>query len=91
LQRAALASSEWFEDVEHYTDQDTTQFAYSLSNRRGEYPLWRYLLHVAVQRKVARIVLRRMLSGRRWLRARRRHRAAHDRHDFPEVVASRAP
>jgi 2-polyprenyl-6-methoxyphenol hydroxylase-like FAD-dependent oxidoreductase len=89
LQRAALASSLWFEDVEHYTDQDNTQFAYSLSNRRGEYPLWRYLLHVAVQRQAARVVLRRMLSGRRWLRARRRaRRAAHDRHNVPEVVAS---
>ncbi len=78
LQQAALASSEWFEDVEHYTDQDTTQFSYSLSNRRGEYPLWRYLLHVAVQRQVARMMLRRMLSGRRWIRARRRARHATD-------------
>ena len=92
LQKAALASSEWFEDVEHYTDQDTTQFAYSLSNRRGEYPLWRYLLHLTVQRQVARVVLRRALSGRRWIRARRRvRRAVHDRHNFPEVVASRVP
>jgi 2-polyprenyl-6-methoxyphenol hydroxylase-like FAD-dependent oxidoreductase len=72
LQRAALRSSEWFEEVHRYTHQGAARFAYSLSNRRGEYPLWRYLLHVAVQWQVARVLLRGMLSARRWARARRR-------------------
>jgi anthraniloyl-CoA monooxygenase len=76
LQRAAQSSSRWFEEVPRYTDQDATQFAYSLSNRRGEYPLWRYLLHLSVQWTPVRTMLRWGLSGRKWARSRRRSASA---------------
>jgi anthraniloyl-CoA monooxygenase len=72
LQRAALRSSEWFEDVARYVGQDATQFAYSLSNRRGDYPTWRYVLHIATQRVALRTFLRWLLSARKWVRSRRR-------------------
>ena len=72
LQRAALASSSWFERMPEYADLPSKQFSYALSNRRGEYPLWRYLLHVTTQRTVPRTLLRWTLSARRWARARRR-------------------
>ncbi|HEU4349651.1 MAG TPA: FAD-dependent monooxygenase [Actinoplanes sp.] len=72
LQRAALASSEWFERMPEYGDLPPTRFAYALSNRRGEYPVWRYLLHVTTQGRAMRALLRRALGVRRWNRARRR-------------------
>ncbi len=72
LQRAAKASSEWFERVPDYVDLPARQFSYALSNRRGEYPTWRYLLHVATQSAGPRALLRWTLSARRWHRARRR-------------------
>jgi anthraniloyl-CoA monooxygenase len=76
LQRAAKASSEWFERVPDYTDLPAKQFSYALSNRRGEYPVWRYVLHLATQSAGPRTVLRWALSGRRSWRARRRPRLA---------------
>jgi len=76
LQRAAKASSEWFERVPDYVDLPAKQFSYALSNRRGEYPTWRYLLHVATQSAAPRALLRWALSARRWSRARRRLGAA---------------
>lgn len=76
LQRAAKASSEWFERVPDYVDLPAKQFSYALSNRRGEYPTWRYLLHVGTQSAVPRTLLRWALSARRWSRARRRPGAA---------------
>jgi anthraniloyl-CoA monooxygenase len=72
LQRAARASSQWFENVPDYVSQGATQFSYSLSNRRGEYPLWRYLLHVTTQRGPLRTMLRWGLGVRKWTRWRRR-------------------
>jgi len=72
LQRAALASSEWFERMSDYAELPSIRFSYALSDRRGEYPLWRYLLHRSTQRSVPRALLRRALSARRWSRARRR-------------------
>ncbi len=72
LQRSALSSSRWMEDLDRYVDQDAMRFAYSLANRRGEYPLWRYWLLVATQREPLRQLQRRLLSVRRWARARRR-------------------
>jgi 2-polyprenyl-6-methoxyphenol hydroxylase-like FAD-dependent oxidoreductase len=72
LQRAAKASSEWFERMPSYGDLPSKRFSYALSNRRGEYPLWRYLLHVTTQQAVPRALLRWALSTRRALRARRR-------------------
>ena len=76
LQQAAKASSEWFERLSDYTDLPATQFAYALSNRRGEYPPWRYLLHVTTQRSAPRAVLRWALSARKWSRGRRRQFAS---------------
>jgi anthraniloyl-CoA monooxygenase len=72
LQRAAKASSEWFERFGDYADLPAKEFSYALSDRRGEYPRWRYRLHVATQSPAPRAVLRWALSTRRWLRARRR-------------------
>ncbi len=72
LQQAAKASSEWFERMPEYADLPAKQFSYALSNRRGSYPLWRYLLHVATQATAPRTALRWALNLRRWSRARRR-------------------
>jgi 2-polyprenyl-6-methoxyphenol hydroxylase-like FAD-dependent oxidoreductase len=72
LQRAAKASSEWFERAQDYLDLPAKQFSYALSNRRGEYPMWRYVLHVATQSAAPRALLQWALSTRRWMRARRR-------------------
>jgi 2-polyprenyl-6-methoxyphenol hydroxylase-like FAD-dependent oxidoreductase len=72
LQRAARRSSEWFENLPSHVDQPATQFAYSLWNRRGQYPRWRYGVHIAVQRAAGRALLRWLLSARKWARSRRR-------------------
>lgn len=96
LQRAAVSSSRWFEQVHRYADQGPTQFAYSLSNRRGEYPVWRYLLHLAVQVPPVRILLRHGLTARKWVRSRRRGatarrpggRGGHRRHGVKRSSAS---
>lgn len=77
LQRAARASSAWFERVPDYADLPAKRFSYALSNRRGQYPMWRYMLHMATQSTVPRTVLRWTLSARRWSRARRRPGAEH--------------
>ncbi|MCO8276585.1 FAD-dependent monooxygenase [Actinoplanes sp. TRM 88003] len=84
LQRAALASSEWFERMPDYAGLPSTRFSYALSDRRGEYPLWRYLLHRGTQHAVPRALLRWALSARRWTRARRRPGVA------PTAPAARA-
>jgi 2-polyprenyl-6-methoxyphenol hydroxylase-like FAD-dependent oxidoreductase len=72
LQRAAAASSEWFERMPAYANLPAKQFSYALSNRRGDYPRWRYLLHLTTQATAPRTLLRQALSLRRWVRARRR-------------------
>ncbi|GAB2622818.1 FAD-binding monooxygenase [Paractinoplanes abujensis] len=72
LQRAARASSEWFERMPEYADLPSARFSYALSDRRGEYPSWRYLLHLSTQRAVPRAMLRSALGVRRRSRARRR-------------------
>ncbi|WP_433380699.1 FAD-dependent monooxygenase [Actinoplanes sp. CA-142083] len=72
LQEAAKASSEWFERMPDHGDLPGKQFSYALSNRRGAYPLWRYLLHVTTQGGPPRAMLRWALTLRRWSRARRR-------------------
>jgi 2-polyprenyl-6-methoxyphenol hydroxylase-like FAD-dependent oxidoreductase len=77
LQRAAKASSEWFERMPEYAELPARQFSYALSNRRGDYPLWRYLLHVTTQSAAPRTVLRWALTLRRRSRARRRPALGH--------------
>jgi anthraniloyl-CoA monooxygenase len=72
LQRAAKASSEWFERMPEHADLPATQFAFALSDRRGEFPAWRYVLHIATQPKPLRAGLRWMLTARKWSRVRRR-------------------
>jgi anthraniloyl-CoA monooxygenase len=72
LQRAARASSNWFEHMPEYAHLPARRFSYALSNRRGEYATWRYLLHMATQSTIPRRMLRWTLSARRWSRARRR-------------------
>ncbi len=72
MPRAASASSEWFERVPDFVDRPAVPFAYALSNRRGDYPPWRYLLHVSTQHPVPRAVLRWALGARKWRRGRRR-------------------
>nr|WP_296063816.1 FAD-dependent monooxygenase [uncultured Actinoplanes sp.] len=73
LQRAAAASSAWFERMPDCAGLPANQFSYALSNRRGEYPAWRYVLHLTTQRGLPRTLLRWTLSARRWNRARRRN------------------
>ncbi|MGH3874756.1 MAG: FAD-dependent monooxygenase [Pseudonocardiaceae bacterium] len=72
LQSAAVLSTEWFENVPSYIDQPITQFAYSLWKRRGQYPLWRYQLHLATQLAVLRRLRRTVSAIRNGFRARRR-------------------
>lgn len=72
LQRAARASSAWFERMPEYANLPAKRFSYALSDRRGEYPAWRYLLHMSTQGAFPRTMLRWTLSARRWNRARRR-------------------
>ncbi len=77
LQRAAVASSEWFERMPDHAGLPATRFSYALSNRRGGYPLWRYLLHVCTQQRGSRALLRWALGARRWARSRRRPGRGH--------------
>ncbi|GGN23683.1 2-polyprenyl-6-methoxyphenol hydroxylase-like FAD-dependent oxidoreductase [Actinoplanes campanulatus] len=77
LQKAARASSAWFERMPEYANLPAKRFSYALSNRRGEYPTWRYLLHMATQSTVPRTLLRWTLSARRSSRARRRPTTTH--------------
>jgi anthraniloyl-CoA monooxygenase len=79
LQRSARLSSEWFEHVPEHVDQPAVTFAFALANRRGEYPSWRYPLHLATARTPVRALLRWALIARRWGRSRRRLVAARDR------------
>jgi 2-polyprenyl-6-methoxyphenol hydroxylase-like FAD-dependent oxidoreductase len=72
MQRAARLSSQWFEQLSSYVDLSPIRFAYSLWNRRGEHPPWRYPLHIAVQHAAPRALLRWLLSARKWARSRRR-------------------
>ncbi|HEY7271933.1 MAG TPA: FAD-dependent monooxygenase [Actinoplanes sp.] len=72
LQRAAKASSEWFERLPEYIDRPASQFAFALFDRRGDFPAWRYALHVATQPRPLRAGLRWALSARKWTRVRRR-------------------
>jgi len=76
LQRAAKASSEWFERLPEYIDRPASQFAFALLDRRGEFPAWRYLLHVATQPRPLRAGLRWALTARKWTRVRRRMSAS---------------
>jgi len=76
LQRAAKASSEWFERLPDYVDRPASQFAFALFDRRGEFPAWRYLLHVATQPRPLRAGLRWALTARKWRRVRRRMAAS---------------
>lgn len=69
-QRAARASTHWFEAVDRLAGQDPVRFAYGLWARRGGGRPWRYQLHLAMQVPVLR-GLRHLLTG-----ARRRVRAA---------------
>lgn len=76
LQSAAKSSTEWFENVPSYIDQPITQFSYSLWQRRGHHPPWRYHVHLATQIAALRHVRRSVSAIRNGLRARRRIRLA---------------
>jgi len=75
-QGAARNSTRWFENVTHYIDDELTQFAYSLWQRRGRSPLWRYQLHLATQIAALRKLRCSLSATRRELRARRRVKPA---------------
>jgi 2-polyprenyl-6-methoxyphenol hydroxylase-like FAD-dependent oxidoreductase len=72
LQRAAASSTDWFENVPSYVDQQITQFAYSLWKRRGHYPAWRYQLHLATQITILRRLRQSISTARNRFRAHRR-------------------
>ncbi|MGH3752813.1 MAG: FAD-dependent monooxygenase [Pseudonocardiaceae bacterium] len=71
-QSAAVSSTEWFENVPNYIGQPVTQFSYSLWKRRGNYPPWRYQLHLTTQIAMLRGLRRSASATRNALRARRR-------------------
>ncbi|RKG83043.1 FAD-dependent monooxygenase [Corallococcus terminator] len=71
IQLAARSSSEWFENVPTYIDQEATPFAHALLNRRGS-SVWSYLLLLASQRPSLRGVLRGLHASRRWVRSQQR-------------------
>ncbi|WP_375742247.1 FAD-dependent monooxygenase [Corallococcus interemptor] len=73
IQLAARSSSEWFENVPSYVDQDATQFAYSLLNRRGS-SVWSYLLLMASQQPSLQGMLRKIHHSKQWVREQRRGR-----------------
>ncbi|MGH3718781.1 MAG: FAD-dependent monooxygenase [Pseudonocardiaceae bacterium] len=75
-QSAAVSSTEWFENVPSYIDLPITRFAYSLWKRRGNYPLWRYQLHLATQIATLRRLRRSVSALRNGLRSRRRLKLA---------------
>jgi anthraniloyl-CoA monooxygenase len=72
--REARGSTEWFENVPRYVARDAIRFAYSMLNRRGSSPPWRYLLYLATQQGARREVLGLFHSVRRGVRSRRRER-----------------
>jgi anthraniloyl-CoA monooxygenase len=72
LQSAAASSTEWFENIPCYIDQQITQFAYSLWKRRGHYPAWRYPLHLATQITTLRRLRQSVSAARNGFRARQR-------------------
>lgn len=77
VQRNAVTSMRWLENVETCIDQDSVQFAYALSKRfRTRQPLWRYHLHLATQVPALRRLRRHVTSARRWHHARLRERSA---------------
>jgi 2-polyprenyl-6-methoxyphenol hydroxylase-like FAD-dependent oxidoreductase len=88
-QYAAQRSAEWFETVPDHIVQPTTKFAYSLWQRRGHYPLWRYHLQLATQVTALRKLRRGVSSLRHNLRSRRRMRLV-DMHES-EYYGERIP
>jgi 2-polyprenyl-6-methoxyphenol hydroxylase-like FAD-dependent oxidoreductase len=76
LQSAAVASTEWFENVPSYIDRPITQFAYSLWKRRGRHPRWRYHLHLATQFSTLRRLRQTLSALRNELRAQHRMKLA---------------
>jgi 2-polyprenyl-6-methoxyphenol hydroxylase-like FAD-dependent oxidoreductase len=76
LQKAAVNSTEWFENVSRYIDQPITQFSYSLWKRRGHHPRWRYHLHLATQISPLRRIRQALSTARNGLRALQRMKLA---------------
>ncbi|MDQ4010131.1 MAG: FAD-dependent monooxygenase [Actinomycetota bacterium] len=76
IQRNAVSSMRWLENVAELIGQDNVHFAYALSKRYRQQPLWRYHLHVATQIPALRAVRRKLTSARRWRHARLRERLA---------------
>jgi anthraniloyl-CoA monooxygenase len=78
LQNEAHNSSQWFENIERYINQDVMRFGYSLAKRReGETIFegisWHYLRRLATNKSAAlRRVRRWVYSAQSVLRARRR-------------------
>jgi anthraniloyl-CoA monooxygenase len=81
LQSEAHNSSQWFENIERYINQDVMKFGYSLAKRHegettSEEVSWRYLRRRATHKSAAlRRVRRWVYSAKRVLRARRRRRS----------------
>ena len=92
IQRNAVTSMRWLENVEDCIDQDGVQFAYALSKRfRTRQPWWRYHLHLATQIPALRRLRRHVTSARRWHHARLRERSAGVFEQLPPHSVVRAP
>ncbi|MEK6442316.1 FAD-dependent monooxygenase [Pseudonocardia sp. T1-2H] len=80
IQDAARRSMAWFEHVDAHLGPepgavDPVLFAYDLWRRRGQYPLWRYHLHLATQVATVRTARRAVGTVRRAVRERWRPHA----------------
>jgi anthraniloyl-CoA monooxygenase len=90
IQRNAVSSMQWLENVTDFIDQDSVHFAYALSKRhRPQQPLWRYPVHLATQIPVLRTARHKVVSVRRRRNARLRERLA-DIHQSPFRNSQRA-
>jgi 2-polyprenyl-6-methoxyphenol hydroxylase-like FAD-dependent oxidoreductase len=81
VQDAACRSMAWFENVDAHLGPapgavDPVLFAYDLWRRRGQYPRWRYHLHLATQVGTVRTARRAVGTMRRAVRQRRRPHAS---------------
>ncbi len=90
IQRNAVSSMRWLENVAEFIGQDSVHFAYALSKRYRLQPSWRYHLHLATQIPALRTVRRKLTSARRWRHARLRERLA-DVQQRPFHSAQRTP
>ncbi len=83
IQDMAMRSMSWFEDVDARLDGHPVRVAYSLFDRRGDQPPWRYQLHLATQIEPLRQVRNGLTSARRSVKSVQRSRRARTDAGYP--------